>query len=441
MTAHDDAHLPTRADIIDATGKPVSRAVTLLCAVMAALGAVIFAIGALTGNDRAWQALHVNWLFFATISQAGVIFVAVQRITTARWSRPIVRLLEGYVAFLPAAFLLLALLFLGRHHVFSWAMTTPTVAEKRTWLAPAWVAGRDLVLFALLAGLSLWYIYRSVRLDVGLLPEGGAAWARGLRARMRQGFRDERREIHSTHSMQGVLAVVMCVCFGFFYTMLAWDLSMSMDLHFQSALYGWWFFMGAWLGALMSWSLLTIAWRRHLNVYDLITEHHLHDLGKLCFAFTAFWGYFTFGQYLVIWYGNMGEETHWFHQRLSGPWLGTTLAVVFLMFVLPFFGLVSRAAKVFLPTFIGFALCSLAGLWLLRYTEVYPAIHTAATSLPLGLWELGVFVGYLGLWGLCYSGFMNAFPRMRTTLMTSPFRDEVQIPVNPDTMEPLPAHE
>ncbi len=241
--------------------------------------------------------------------------------------------------------------------------------------------------------------------------------------------------------MQGLLAVVMCVCFGFFYTVLAWDLSMSMDLHFQSTLYGWWFFMGGWLGALMSWSLLTIAWRRYLNVYDLITEHHLHDLGKLCFAFTAFWGYFTFGQYLVIWYGNMGEETHWFHQRLTSPWMYVTLAVVFLMFVLPFFGLVSRAAKVFLPTFVGFALCSLTGLWLLRYTEVYPAIHLAATSLPLGLWELAIFIGYLGLWGICYSGFMDAFPRMRTTLMTSAFRDEVQVPVNPDTMEPLPAHE
>ncbi|MDQ6886239.1 MAG: hypothetical protein M3068_02985, partial [Gemmatimonadota bacterium] len=171
MTVHDDAHLPTRADIVDATAKPVSRSLTLLCAGMAALGAVAFAIGAFTGSDRAWQALHVNWLFFATISQAGVIFVAVQRITTARWSRPIVRLLEGYVAFLPAAFLLLALLFLGRHHVFSWAMATPTVAEKRMWLNPPLVAARDLILFALLSSLSLWYIYRSVRLDVGLLPE------------------------------------------------------------------------------------------------------------------------------------------------------------------------------------------------------------------------------------------------------------------------------
>ena len=53
---------------------------------------------------------------------------------------------------------------------------------------------------------------------------------------------------------------------------------------------------------------------------DLITESHYHDIGKLCFAFTAFWGYLTFAQFLVIWYGNMAEETHFFTLRLTHAW-------------------------------------------------------------------------------------------------------------------------
>ena len=73
---------------------------------------------------------------------------------------------------------------------------------------------------------------------------------------------------------------------------------------------------------------------------------HFHDLGKLCFAFTAFWGYLTFGQYLVIWYGNMGEETFFMHLRLIAPWKWVTVASVVLVFFGPFFGLLSRAAKV-----------------------------------------------------------------------------------------------
>ncbi len=445
MSAHDEhpSNLPTREDIIRATDRPLPNAIFAASLALAAIGALVFLIGAFTesGRDRVWQAFHFNWLFFATLSQAGVVFVAVQRITTARWSRPIVRFLEGYVAFLPVALVLLVIDFLGAKHIYPWAMHEIATPEKRFYLQPRFLITRDLTLFAVLLSLSIWYIYTSVRLDVGLLPEWGASWARGLRARMRRKFGEERRELHSTHSLQGKLAVLLCLAFGYFFSVLSWDLSMSLDIHYQSTLYSWWFFMGGWLGALMSWSLLTMWWRRYLNVYDLIGEVKLHDLGKLCFAFTAFWGYLTFGQYLVNWYGNLGEETHWARIRLMQPYLPITLGVLFLVFVLPFFGLVSRAAKVFLPTFIAFACSSLLGLWLLRFTEVYPSIHGVTPASNLGIWEIGVTIGYVGIWGVCYASFMNAFPRMRVTLMTSPYRDEVQVPVDARTMEPLPAHE
>ena len=164
---------------------------------------------------------------------------------------------------------------------------------------------------------------------------------------MRDGFRDERRELHSTHSLQGKLAVFMVLLFGFGWSVLAWDLSMGLPPHFQSTMYGWWFFMGGWLCALMLFAILVRAWNAHLDTADgLIKEVHFHDLGKLCFAFTAFWGYLTFGQYLVIWYGNLGEETYFMRLRLIAPWKWVTVASVVLVFFAPFFGLLSRAAKV-----------------------------------------------------------------------------------------------
>jgi hypothetical protein len=146
-------------------------------------------------------------------------------------------------------------------------------------------------------------------------------------------------------------------------------------------------------------------------------------------------------QYLVIWYGNMPEETHWARIRLIDPWAVSTVIAVIAVFVLPFFGLLSKAAKLFKPTLVLFTLVSLVGMWLVRYLEVYPSLYGEGVGLPLGLWEIGVSLGYLGLWGACYLAFMNAFPRARVTLMTSPFRDEVQVPVDAETMEPLPAHE
>jgi len=301
---------------------------------------------------------------------------------------------------------------------------------------------RDIAIFALMAWLSTWYIYRSLRLDVGRLPEWGAGWAANIRERMRNGFGDERREIHTTHSLQGKLAVFMVVLFGAGWSVLSWDLSMGLSAHFQSTLYSWWFFMGGWLCSLMLFSLLVRAWNSHLDgAAGLIEEVHFHDIGKLCFAFTAFWGYLTFGQYLVIWYGNLGEETYFMRLRLISPWKWVTVASVIMVFFAPFFGLLSRYAKVYRPTMTLFALSSLVGMWLMRYIEVYPSTYGTVDALPFGLWELGCLLLYAGAWGWCYTSFMDAFPRMRVTLMTSPFRDEVQVPVNPETMEPLPAHE
>jgi hypothetical protein len=441
MSAHD-VHVPTREEVVAGLDRPTPARLKTISVVLATIGLIVFVIGLFVQPDRVWQALLVNWLYFTSISSAGVMFVAVQRITTARWSRPIIRFLEGYVAFLPVGFILILLiLFVGRHHIFWWSNHAPTIHEKAVYLNPPFFFSRVIAIYLIITSLSLWYIYTSVRLDVGILPEAGANWARGLRARMRRGFRDERRELHSTHSLQGKLAVFLGFAFVFGWIVLSWDLSMSLDPHFQSTMYGWWFFMGAWVGALASWTIIVMAWRRFLGRYDLIQDKHFHDLGKLCFAFTAFWGYLTFGQYLVIWYGNLGEETHWMRLRLIEGWRIPTLITVGLMFVLPFFGLLSRAAKVFLPTMVLFAMSTVVGLWMHRYLEVYPSIYGVVGNIPLGIWELGVAVGLLGVWGFCYLSFMDAFPRMRVLLMTSPYRDEVQVPVDARTMEPLPAHE
>jgi len=435
-------HVPTREEVLTATSKPIPKKLSTIAVVLAAVGALVFIAGLFIAPERAWRAFHVNWLFWTALSSAGVMFVAVQRITTARWSRSVIRFMEGYVAFLPVAFvLMLLILFAGAGNIFPWTHEAPPVHEKVVYYDHAFLAIRDIVAMGIITALSVWYIYTSLRLDVGLVPESGAGWARGLRDRMRRGFRDERRELHSTHSLQGKLAIWLGFAFTFGWSVLSWDLSMGMSLHFQSALYSWWFFMGGWLCALTLFALLMLAWRRFLAADHLITESHFHDIGKLCFAFTAFWGYLTFSQYLIIWYGNIGEETHWPRLRLIAPYVNVTLAAVFMVFVLPFFGLLAKSAKLFKPTLVLFTVISLVGMWLVRYLEVYPSLYGVTDYLPFGIWEIGVSLLYIGLWGACYIAFMNAFPRMRTTLMTSPYRDEVQIPVDAETMEPLPAHE
>jgi hypothetical protein len=442
VSAHDLGHNPSRDELVGLIQRPVPRGLKTISLVAAAIGFAIFVFGVVSGEPRAWHAFHVAWLFFTIPASAAVMLSAAQRITTARWSRPVIRLTEGFVAWLPIALVLLLLTVLfGKGHIFPWTHEHIAVPEKALWLSVGFWSVRTLVVFSILCGLSLWYVYTSVRLDVGVLPEWGAGWAKGLRDRMRRGFGDERREIHSTHSLQGKLAVFLAITFGFGWSMLSWDLSMSMDFHFQSTMFGWQVFMGGWLTNLMIFALIVRWWRNYMDAHEVITDTHLHDIGKLCFAFTAFWGYLTFAQYLVIWYGNMGEETHYIRLRLIGPWKDLTVALVYMVFLIPFVGLLGKKPKIFTPWMAFMAALSIVGMWLHRYLEIYPNAHLEATTLPLGLWEIGITLGFLGLFAWSYLAFMDAFPRMRVVLMTSPHRDEVQVPVDPRTMEPLPAHE
>ncbi len=442
MSAHA-SYTPTREELVQAiSNKPVNPTVKLASLALAVLGFAIFAFGAFRGDDRAWLSLQFNWLYFTIISSAGVAFAAVQRLVTARWSRPVVRIVEGFVAWMPVAFVIqLLFLFVGHEHIYSWAKEAVQTENKATYLNPTFFRLRGVLLYGALTLFSVWFVYLMTRLDVGVMPEQGAGWARGLRDRMRRGFRDERRELHTTHSVTGKIAVVICMLFAYTWTVLAWDYSMTISLHFQSTMYGWQVFMGGWLVMIMLFAALMRYWRNQLGVQRLIGESHFHDIGKLAFAFTAFWGYLTFSQFLVIWYGNLPEETHFFRLRLMDPWVGLSTAVAVMVFVIPFFTLLSKAAKLYTPVMLTVVAASALGIWIHRFLEIYPSVYGDSQGVPLGLYEIGVGLGMLGLWAFVYTSFMDAFPKMRVFMMTSPYRDEVQIPVDPRTMEPLPAHE
>src|SRR5215216_2122351 len=108
MSGHE-AHIPSREEVVLIITRPIPKRLGTLSLLLAVIGFAIFLVGVFTRNARAWQAFHVNWLFFTTFSSAAVAISASQRITTARWSRPTIRMLEGFVAWLPIAFLLLLL--------------------------------------------------------------------------------------------------------------------------------------------------------------------------------------------------------------------------------------------------------------------------------------------------------------------------------------------
>jgi len=159
------------SEVLAATNRDVPSWINTAVKVLFGVGLVVFVVGLFMAPDRAWRAWHANWLFFAGLTSAGMAIVAVQRITTARWSRHVIRFMEAYVAFMPVAFLFLLITFIGgKNYVFPWTHEAYPGPEKALYFNPGFLISRDLVIFAIMTLLGLWYIYTAVCVDVGRVP-------------------------------------------------------------------------------------------------------------------------------------------------------------------------------------------------------------------------------------------------------------------------------
>ena len=406
-----------RDDVVRRLGRPLPGWAWPAASALAAVGLAAFLITVLgAGTDRAWRAYFVNWLFWTGLAQAGVLFSATQIISGARWSRPVRRIAEASAAFLPVSFALFLVLWLGRAHVFPWIAHPPEEWPKGFWLRDWFVFGRVGIGLLAMYGLSLWFVSHSLRPDAARMgPAAG-----GLLARLGTGWSgDDSAQLARFELREARLAAGVIVVYALVMSLVGFDFIMSLAPHWLSNLLGAYFFMAAWLMALMALALTTIFWRGHLGLADLITPRTLHDIGKLCFAFTVFWMYLFFSQFIVIWYGNMPEETSFMMLRIAAqPWRPIGILMVILVFLIPFWGLMGVVPKK-TPAILGtFAVISLVGLWLDRWVFVVPSIVQSATRAPLGWPELLVTVGFLGFWGLAHLWFATRYPIVSPRLLT-----------------------
>jgi hypothetical protein len=137
----------------------------------------------------------------------------------------------------------------------------------------------------------------------------------------------------------------------------------------------------------------------------------------------VFWAYLMWSQFLVIWYGNLPEETYFIFYRLYGAWRPVGVAVFFLVFVIPFIGLLGVKPKKYPATMLGFAIVSLVGIWLERYLEVVPSVNHGAGP-AIGVPEVGVTLFFGGLFLLAWAWFAARYPIISPRLATDALERE-----------------
>ena len=275
------------------------------------------------------------------------------------------------------AALILAMLF-GASSIYEWAEPgaadrDPILQAKSAYLNLPAFAVRMIVILAVWA----WFL-RALRRGIGREPQTGNPAQRKINVR---------------------LCAAFVVIFALTYSVAAIDWLMSLEPHWFSTLFPWYVMSSAFAGALALLTLLAIA-LHHRGALEGLGRHHLHDLGKYVFAFSVFWGYLWFSQYMLIWYANLPEEAPYYILRSEG-WNGLFITNVVINLGVPFVLLPAENKQ--RPWLLA-SVCAVlvAGHWLDFYLLAMPPQSTEGPR--FGLIEFGVAFG-VG------AGFILAFDR------------------------------
>ncbi|HSJ26028.1 MAG TPA: hypothetical protein VK929_15225 [Longimicrobiales bacterium] len=388
----------------------VSSGLRIAIPVLIALGGLALVAALFVDAARGWRAYTINWLFMTSVAQGGLMLAVVTSIAKGLWSRPMRRIALAHVAFLPVAFVLvLPILIWGAPHIWPW-IEHPLYNGKEVWLNRPFFTARTVFGLAALFGLSLAFAYTALRPDMGLLRDSVPARLRGMYDLFTRNWRGQEAEELHAYRRLNVLGPAMALTFALVMGVLSWDFVMSLEPSWFSTLIGPYFFMGGVLGGTMVTALILIALRDRMGLDMYITPATMHDLGKLAFGFTVFWGYMFFSQYIVIWYGLLPWEQPFVIHRFVPPFRLIAQMVAVCLFVIPFFGLMGVAAKRTPAVFATLAIISLFGLWLERYLLVYPSLWIDTETLPLSWQEPGLLLLFAGLYLSSIAFFLTRFP-------------------------------
>jgi len=344
----------------------------MIAAVLIIIGLAALVTGFLNDPDRTWANILLNNVYFLSIAIGAVMFYSIQYITQSSWAAMFQRIPLSLGAFIPAAAVLMLLLYFGLHSIYEWSHegiteTDKLIAHKSPFLNAPFFMVRIVIYFAL--WISVWMILK------------------------KYAFQEDQNADLDLYRKSGKYSRIFIFLAVLFFAFAGIDWIMTIDAHWYSTIFGFrTMITSMYYGVAVI--VLMIYFLKGLGYFPEMNLAHRHDLARYLFRFSIVWGYLWFMQFLITWYANIPELTVYYNPRFLGEGQFLFYAEFVINFAIPFLALISYDFGRRNLMLISMSILLVIGLWIMLFLQIMPG---SIGKLQIGFIEIGMWLGYAGL--------------------------------------------
>jgi hypothetical protein len=359
----------------------ITKAFKIITLLLILIGAGTFLYGIIEDPKRTWANYLIVNYYFLSLATGGAFFLVIQSITQSGWSSAFKRVPEAMMAYIPFAALFFLLLYFGIHEIYQWSVKNAVAADevvqhKSAYLNIPFFYIRLIVYFA------LWVIFtwllRKFSLEEDSLDPSN------------------RKGILTLFNKAEMYSKILIFIFAITFCMAAFDWLMSIDVHWYSTIFAIKNIIASFLHGVSVLILIVfiLYWKGY---FTFLNEYHLHDFARYIFMLSIIWGYFWFAQFMIIWYGNIPEETVYYYTRWQSGWKAIFFLEIGLNWFVPFMVLLPVKTSRNMAVITAVIVFLIIG----QYIEIFFQVIPGTTGLLKYGWiEAGMFLGFAGLFAL-----------------------------------------
>jgi len=353
----------------------LSRTFIISCIACIAIGVVTLAVGFISDPQRTWANYLLNNFYFLSLAIGGAFFLALQSITQAGWSSGFRRIPEAMMMYIPIAGVLLLFLYFGLHHLYPWANADVVAADEHIQQKSGYL-NTTFFFVRLILFFSIWILLvRLIR-----------------KASLKEDETGGMESFTKIEWYSKIFIFVLAVSFS----MLGFDLLMSIDVNWFSTIFALKNFIAAFLHGSATIFIIVLLLNR-LGYLEFLNIYHTHDFARYIFIVSIFYGYFWFSQFMLIWYANIPEETIYYAKRWTSEWKPFWAADIIVNWLIPFLVLLPVLTSRKKWIVFAIAIILLIGQWLDLFVEIFPG---SVGHSHFGFIEIGSYIGFAGLFAL-----------------------------------------